>query len=201
MIVSFIQGKNEYPFPKSRQVSMRDDDKYFFRVDNFPNRRQLATIDISWKFVLFWQKLFFGGFSWISWFFHSLFMVFEIVLVFSCFFFKNPYFEKPWKNYEKPENHQKTIFVRRAQTFSHFCSSKSGLSRGKLETWDFSQLIHKADQQALSVVIIVFANVVRSYVRPHYSKQNKFQVKAIFATGETLGLAKWIIDDNCLVSL
>ena len=45
--------------------------------------------------------------------------------------------------------------------------------------------------------IIVFAHVVRSYVRPfgaHYSKQNKFK-----ATGETVGLAEWIIDDACLV--
>ena len=36
-------------------------------------------------------------------------------------------------------------------------------------------------------------------VCPHFSKQNKVQVKTMIATGETLGLAKWIIDDTCLV--
>ena len=40
---------------------------------------------------------------------------------------------------------------------------------------------------------------VRPYVRPHFSKQNKFQAKTMFATGETVGLAEWIIDDTCLV--
>ena len=29
-------------------------------------------------------------------------------------------------------------------------------------------------------------------VRPHYSKQNKFQVKPMFPTGETVGLTEWI---------
>ena len=38
------------------------------------------------------------------------------------------------------------------------------------------------------------------FVRPHYSKENKFQAKHMFATGETVGLAEWIIDDTCLVS-
>ena len=45
-------------------------------------------------------------------------------------------------------------------------------------------------------------------VRPSYvsstvqnlSKQNKFQVKTMFTTGETRGLAEWIIDDTCLVT-
>ena len=32
----------------------------------------------------------------------------------------------------------------------------------------------------------------------HFS-QNKFQAKTMFATGETVGLAEWIIDDTCLV--
>ena len=32
-------------------------------------------------------------------------------------------------------------------------------------------------------------------VRPHFS-QNKFQTKTMFATGETVGLAEWIIDDT-----
>ena len=35
--------------------------------------------------------------------------------------------------------------------------------------------------------------------RPHFSKQNKFQAKTMSATDETLGLAEWIINDNCLV--
>ena len=47
---------------------------------------------------------------------------------------------------------------------------------------------------------IIFAHVVRtSSVRPHISKQNKFQAKTMLATGETVGLAEWIIDDTCLV--
>ena len=62
------------------------------------------------------------------------------------------------------------------------------------------QLIHSADPQSRPVVIIVFAHVVRSYVHPRFSKQNKFQAKTMFATGETVGLAGWIIDDTCLVS-
>ena len=37
----------------------------------------------------------------------------------------------------------------------------------------------------------------RPSVRPHFSKQNKFQAKTMFATGETVGLAEWIIDDKC----
>ena len=52
---------------------------------------------------------------------------------------------------------------------------------------------------ALPVVIIVFVHVVCPYFRPQFSKQNKFQEKTMFATGETVGLAEWIIDDTCLV--
>ena len=52
----------------------------------------------------------------------------------------------------------------------------------------------------MQVVIIVFEHIVRSYVRPpHFSKQNKFQAKAMLATGETVSLAEWIIYDTCLV--
>ena len=40
---------------------------------------------------------------------------------------------------------------------------------------------------------------VRPSIHPHFSKQNKFQAKTMFATGETVGLAEWIIDDSCLV--
>ena len=56
-------------------------------------------------------------------------------------------------------------------------------------------LIHEADPQTWSLVIMVFTNVFR----PHFSKQNRFQVKTMFATGDTVGLAEWIIDDTCLV--
>ena len=31
------------------------------------------------------------------------------------------------------------------------------------------------------------------------AKQNKFQAKTMFTTGENVGLAEWIIDDTCLV--
>ena len=54
-------------------------------------------------------------------------------------------------------------------------------------------MIHEADPQSRPVVIIVFAHVC-----PHFSKQNKFQAKTMFATGETVGLAEWIIDDTYL---
>ena len=61
------------------------------------------------------------------------------------------------------------------------------------------KLIHEADPQTRPVVIIVYAHVARPSVSPHFSKQNKFQAKAMFANGETVGLAEWIIDDTCLV--
>ena len=38
---------------------------------------------------------------------------------------------------------------------------------------------------------------VRPSVRSHFSKQNKFQAKTMVSTGETVGLAEWIIDDSC----
>ena len=60
-------------------------------------------------------------------------------------------------------------------------------------------LIHKADLQSRLAVIIVFAHVVRSSVH-HFSKQYKFQAKTMFAAGETVCLAEWIIDDTCLVN-
>ena len=31
------------------------------------------------------------------------------------------------------------------------------------------------------------------------AKQTKFQAKTMFTTGETVGLAEWIIDETCLV--
>ena len=33
---------------------------------------------------------------------------------------------------------------------------------------------------------------VRPPVRPHFSKQNKFQAKTMFTTGKAVGLAEWI---------
>ena len=61
-------------------------------------------------------------------------------------------------------------------------------------------LIHSADTQSRRpVVIIVFTQSVGPPVRPHFSKskkQNKFQVKTMFTTGETVDLAMWIIDDT-----
>ena len=53
------------------------------------------------------------------------------------------------------------------------------------------ELIHEADPQSRPLVIIVFAYVVRTYVRPyvrlHFSKPNKFQAKTMSATGEVVG--------------
>ena len=50
------------------------------------------------------------------------------------------------------------------------------------------------------VGIIVFAHVLRSYLRnvpKNLVKQ--YKVKTMFPTGETAGLVEWIIDDTCLV--
>ena len=63
-------------------------------------------------------------------------------------------------------------------------------------------LIHSANPQSRLIVISIFAHAVRLYVRlsitfQNLAKQNKF--KTMFATGETVGLAEWIIDDTCLV--
>ena len=59
----------------------------------------------------------------------------------------------------------------------------------------YYKLIHSDDPQSRPVGITVFSHVVRSYVRPsplsNLTKQNK--QKTIFATGETVGLAEWII--------
>ena len=48
-------------------------------------------------------------------------------------------------------------------------------------------LIHSADPQSRPVVIIIF-----SHVRP------SVPTKTMFTTGETVGMAEWIIDDICL---
>ena len=64
--------------------------------------------------------------------------------------------------------------------------------------WKFCLLIHVADPQSRLLVIIVFARVVPSYVRPQIFKQNEYQVNTMFSTGETVGLAEWIIEDTGL---
>ena len=50
-------------------------------------------------------------------------------------------------------------------------------------------LILEADLQSRPVVIIVFAHVLRPSVRPHFSKQSKFQAKTLFTTARTVGLS------------
>ena len=67
-------------------------------------------------------------------------------------------------------------------------------------------LIHSADPQSRPVVIIVFVLVVCPSLRPHFLKSSK--IKQIssennvhYSPGETVGLAKWIIDENCLVPI
>ena len=57
----------------------------------------------------------------------------------------------------------------------------------------FAKLIHEADPQSQQVVIIVFAHVVRPSVPTSQNKTN-FKRKQCIATGETVGLARWIID-------
>ena len=53
------------------------------------------------------------------------------------------------------------------------------------------------------VGIIVIAHVVLPYVRPSalFKSRKTKQQKTMFATGVTMGLAEWIIDDTCLVCL
>ena len=61
-----------------------------------------------------------------------------------------------------------------------------------------SVLIHEADPQSRPVVITIFTHVVRPYVPTfqNLTKQNNFQVRIVIATGWTVGLAEWIIDDT-----
>ena len=62
-------------------------------------------------------------------------------------------------------------------------------------------LIHSAGPQSRPVVIIVFAHVVRPSVCPStlFKSSKTKQQKIMVATGETVGLAEWIINDTCLV--
>ena len=63
------------------------------------------------------------------------------------------------------------------------------------------QLIHSANPKSRPVGIIVFAHVVRPSDRPSplFKSRKTKQQKTMFATGVTMGLAEWIIDDTCLV--
>ena len=62
-------------------------------------------------------------------------------------------------------------------------------------------LIHSANPKLRQVGIIVFAHVVRTSVRPSplFKFRKTKQQKTMFATGVTVGLAEWIVDDTCLV--
>ena len=64
-------------------------------------------------------------------------------------------------------------------------------------------MIHSADPQSRPVVIIIFAHVVRSFVRPSvrplFKSSTTKQQKIMVATGGTVGLVEWFIDDSCLV--
>ena len=65
--------------------------------------------------------------------------------------------------------------------------------------------IYSANPQSRPVVIIIFAHVVRPFVRssvrpsPLFRSSKTKQQKTMVATGVTMGLAEWIIDDTCLV--
>ena len=63
-------------------------------------------------------------------------------------------------------------------------------------------LIHSADPSVTPVVIIAFTHIVRPSVAnfQNIAKQNKCRVKIMNATGGTMGLAEWIIDDTSLVN-
>ena len=64
-------------------------------------------------------------------------------------------------------------------------------------------LIHSANPQSRPVGIIVFAHVVRPSVRssPLFKSSKTKQQETIFATGVSVGLAEWIVDDYSLVFL
>ena len=60
-------------------------------------------------------------------------------------------------------------------------------------------LIHSACPQSRGVVVIVFAHVAVHRTVPNFQnlpKQNRFQEKTMFTTGETVGMAERIIDDT-----
>ena len=59
------------------------------------------------------------------------------------------------------------------------------------------QLIHSANPKSRPVGINVFAHVVRP--SPLFKSRKTKQQKTMFATGVTMGLAEWIINDTCLL--
>ena len=59
------------------------------------------------------------------------------------------------------------------------------------------KLFHSANPQSRSVVIIVFTHVVSPSPLFKYSKTK--QQKTMVVTGDTMGLAEWIIDGTCLL--
>ena len=72
------------------------------------------------------------------------------------------------------------------------------MSRKDNEQFNSSDiLIHSANPQSRPVVIISFAHVVRP--SPLFKSSKTKQQKTMVATGETVGLAEWIIDDTSLV--
>ena len=102
-----------------------------------------------------------------------------------------------------------TIFTKKGSTLSFYSPEKASISSevevegGKAnisctKKTNSGLLIHEADPLSQPVGIIV---TCRPFVRPHFSKQNKFQAKTMFAIGNTVGLAEWIIDNTCLVFL
>ena len=58
-------------------------------------------------------------------------------------------------------------------------------------------LIHSANPKSRPIGIIVFAHVVRPY--PLFKSRKTKRQKTMLATGVTMGLAEWIIDDTYLV--
>ena len=94
------------------------------------------------------------------------------------------------------------------EVFIHLLCSVSYISR----TVEFSNgfvLIHEAGPQSRPIVITIFArgvctSVRLSSVRPSplfkiAQNKNKFQVRIVIATGGTVGLAVWIIDDTSVL--
>ena len=59
--------------------------------------------------------------------------------------------------------------------------------------------IHSANPKSWPVGIIVCARVFRPSAL--FKSRKTKQQKTMFATGVTMGLAEWIIDDTCLVNI
>ena len=63
------------------------------------------------------------------------------------------------------------------------------------------KLIHEADPQSRPVMIIVIAHVRPSVYPSPLFKTKQISSESNDATGETVGLAEWIMDNTCLVRL